>query len=70
VMEAAAVKACGVEVDEEEAGRQAKGVERPGVVTTRGKCPGSKILHIQAKEIKLHRTRVISSKLTNRKESE
>jgi hypothetical protein len=47
--------------------RQAKRVEGPWAVTSSEKGPGGKILHRQTKRIKLHRTRVVSSELTNRK---
>lgn len=47
--------------------RQTKGVEWLGAFTAREKGPGSKILHRQAKGVKLHRTRVISGKLANKK---
>jgi hypothetical protein len=50
-------------------GRQAKGVERPSAVTSREKGPNSEILHRQAKGVKLHRTRVVSGKLTNREKT-
>jgi hypothetical protein len=48
-------------------GRHTKSVEWLGAFTAREKGPGSKILHRQAKGVKLHRTRVVSGKLTNRK---
>jgi hypothetical protein len=47
--------------------RQAKRVEGPGAVTPSEKGPGGKILHRQTKRVKLHRTRVVSSELTDRK---
>jgi hypothetical protein len=45
--------------------RQAKRVERPRAVTPSEKGPGGKILHRKTKRVKLHGTRVVSSKLTD-----
>jgi hypothetical protein len=47
--------------------RQAKCVERSGAVTPSEKGPGGKILHRKTKRVKLHGTRVVSSKLTDGK---
>jgi hypothetical protein len=46
---------------------QAKRVEGPGAVTPSEKGPDGKILHRQTKRVKLHRTRVVSSELTDGK---
>jgi hypothetical protein len=47
--------------------KQAKRVEGAGAVTPSEKGPGGKILHRQTKRVKLHRTRVVSSELTDGK---
>jgi hypothetical protein len=47
--------------------REAKRVEGPGAVTPSQKGPGGKILHRQTKRVKFHRTRVVSSELTDGK---
>jgi hypothetical protein len=47
--------------------RQAKRVEGPGAVTPSEKGPGGKFLHRQTKRVKLHRTRIVSSELSNKK---
>jgi hypothetical protein len=47
--------------------RQAKRVEGTGAVTPSEKGPGGKILHRQTKRVKLYRTRVVSSELTDGK---
>jgi hypothetical protein len=46
-------------------GKQVKGVHRLGAITACEKSLGSKILYRQTKRIKLHRTKVISGKLTS-----
>jgi hypothetical protein len=45
-----------------------KSVQWPRAVTPR-EDPGRKVLHRQAKGVKLHRTRVVSDKLMNRKKT-
>jgi hypothetical protein len=47
--------------------RQAKCVEGPEAVTPSEKDPGGNILHRQTKRVKFHRTRVVSSELTDGK---
>jgi hypothetical protein len=47
--------------------RQVKCVEGPEAVTPSEKGHGGKILHRQTKRVKLHRTRVVSSELTDGK---
>jgi hypothetical protein len=42
-------------------------VEGPGAVTPSQNGHGGKILHRQTKQVKFHRTRVVSSELTNGK---
>jgi hypothetical protein len=50
-------------------GRQAKGLKWHGAVIAGEKGPDSKILHRQAKGVKLHRTRIVSDNLTNIKKT-
>jgi hypothetical protein len=47
--------------------RHAKRVEGPRAVTPSEKGPGGKKLHRQTKRVKLHRTRVVISELTDGK---
>ena len=44
-----------------------KSVERPDAVASGEKLSGGKVLHRQARRIKLNGTRVVNSELTNRK---
>jgi len=47
--------------------RKAKGVKGPRAVTPEERTPGGQILYSEARRVKLDGTRVVSSKLTNRK---
>jgi hypothetical protein len=44
-----------------------KGVKGPGAVTSVQWTPGSQIFHRKTRSVKLHKTRIVSCKLTNRK---
>jgi hypothetical protein len=47
--------------------RKPKGVEGVGVVTSEKGAPSYRVLHSKTRRVKLDRTRIISSKMTNRK---
>jgi len=47
--------------------RKAKGVKRPRAVTSEERTPGSRILHSKTRGVKFDGTRIVSSKLANRK---
>ena len=47
--------------------RKTKGVKGPRAVTSEERTPGSRILHSKTRGVKFDRTRVVSSKLANRK---
>jgi hypothetical protein len=47
--------------------RKPKGVEEAGAITSEEEAPSCRVLHSKTKRVKLDRTRIISSKTTNRK---
>jgi hypothetical protein len=47
--------------------RKPKGVEGAGAVTSEEEAPSCRVLHSKTRRVKLDRTRIISSKTTNRK---
>jgi hypothetical protein len=49
--------------------RKEKGVQGARAVTPRKKTSSGKILHGQTERVKFHRTRIVSSELTNRQKN-
>jgi hypothetical protein len=61
------VKAGDKSEDGEAVTKKTKGVKGPRTVTSEQRTPGSQILHSKTRRVKLHRTRIVSCKTTNKK---